>query len=377
MRQLSYVKPRTLRWVDVAAPTLLAPTDAVVRPFVAARCDGDAICLTHDYERAIRIGAAFHVLDPELRDRATNPFLGPFAYGHECVAEVVSVGDDVRSVRVGDRVIVPWAVSCGACARCRRGLTSKCEVAGSTLSAFGFGEAFGRFGGMVSDALRVPFADAMLVVVPAHVDSLAVASASDNLVDAYRAVGPALERNPGAPVLVVGGGAKSIGLYAAGLAAALGASRVDYVDTSTTRLDTAAALGANPIRRERGASWWKRGEPLLRGGYAISVEASSETSGLLYALAALEPGGECTAIGFYMRKGTPLPLWQMYLKSVVLHVGVSHVRAHLPAVLDIVARGAFDPRKVGGIVADWDDAPRALCERATKVVITRKRDAAI
>src|SRR6478609_3094290 len=88
--------------------------------------------------------------------------------------------------------------------------------------------------------------------------ALAAASASDNLCDAYRTVAPHLERTPGAPVLIVGGSAKSIGLYAVGIAKALGASHIDYLDTSRTRLTLAERLGANPIAITRSESWYAR-----------------------------------------------------------------------------------------------------------------------
>jgi alcohol dehydrogenase len=102
----------------------------------------------------------------------------------------------------------------------------------------------GDWGGMVSDLVRVPFADAMLVHVPAGVDPMKLASASDNMPDAWRAVGPQLAKEPNASVLVVGGGARSIGLYAAGMAVALGASRVDYVDDDPERLAIAQSRSA-------------------------------------------------------------------------------------------------------------------------------------
>ena len=172
-------------------------------------------------------------------------------------------------------------------------------------------------------------------------------------------------------VLIVGGGAKSIGLYAAGIAKALGSSRVDYVDTSKTRLDLAARMGANPIERTKSASWYREGRPPLASGYPITVDANSTTAGLTFALNALAPGGSCSAVGFYLRRGTPLPLWKMYMKSASLHVGVSNPSADLPAVLSLVASKRFDPSQLTTLVADWDDAPRALLERSTKVVVRR------
>jgi alcohol dehydrogenase len=368
-----FVKSGALRWHDAVEPTLEYETDVLVRPFIAARCDGDSVYLRHNWRNVMAVGARLHLLDGAFRCAGHDPFVGPFAYGHECVAEVLRCGSEVRHFSVGDLVIVPWAISCGKCSTCDGGLTAKCEVARSRnqVAAFGFGRAFGVHGGMVCDVLRVPWADAMLVALPKGVDPLAVASASDNLTDGYRTVAPYLLQRQGAPVLVVGGGAKSIGLYAAGIARALG-GRVDYIDSCPTRLEMASRLGANPIELSKRAVWFRDGKPPLPGGYPITVDASSTTAGLTYALNALAPGGVCTGVGFYVRRGTPLPLWSMYLKCATLHVGVANARPHLPAVLELVRERAFDPTIVTSLVASWDDAPSALLERSTKVLLQRK-----
>jgi threonine dehydrogenase-like Zn-dependent dehydrogenase len=371
LRQLTYLRPGVLEWREVPEPRLESDTDALVRPFIAARCDGDSLFLSHRYPGLLRWGACLHLLDASFGDDRNNPFLGPFAYGHECVAEVLSCGDGVRNLQVGQKVVVPWAISCGHCVHCLAGRTSNCASNPTRLASYGFGGAFGTHGGMVSDVLRVPHADFMLVRVPAGVEALHLASASDNLSDGYRSVAPHLKRLPGAPVLVVGGAARSIGLYAASVAVGLGASRVDYLDTSATRLALAGSLGANPVELRRNSRWFKRGEPLLPGGYAISVDASSTSSGLAYALAALAVGGTCTGVGFYLRRRTPLPLWGMYYNSATLHVGLSHPRADLPDVLALVQSGKLAPEKVLTSVADWNDAPRALLERTTKVALRR------
>jgi threonine dehydrogenase-like Zn-dependent dehydrogenase len=371
LRQLTYLRPGVLEWREVPEPRLESDTDALVRPFIAARCDGDSLFLSHRYPGLLRFGACLHLLDASFQDDRNNPFLGPFAYGHECVAEVLSCGPGVRHLQVGQKVVVPWAISCGQCSQCRAGRTSNCASNATRLGAYGFGPSFGSHGGMVSDVLRVPHADFMLVAVPSGIDALRLASASDNLSDGYRAVAPHLKRTPGAPVLVVGGAAKSVGLYAASVAVAMGASRVDYLDASTTRLGLAAALGANPVELRRGSRWYRRGEPVLPGGYAITVDASSSPSGLAYALSALATGGTCTGVGFYLRRRTPLPLWGMYYNSATLHVGLSHPRADLPDVLALVQGGTLAPEKVLTCVADWDEAPRALLERTTKVALRR------
>ena len=100
MRQLTLTEDRQLDWKDVPEPALKGPGEAIVRPLAVALCDLDL---------------------PMIRGEV--PFPPPVALGHECVGEVVEVGDEVTSVRPADRVVVPFQISCGECERCRRGLT--------------------------------------------------------------------------------------------------------------------------------------------------------------------------------------------------------------------------------------------------------------
>lgn len=377
MKQLTYLKKNTLRWRDVPDPERQSPHDAIVRPLAAARCDADKIFLFNDITRLMQLGVAVHYLDPTTIDLwGKRPFQGPIPVGHECVAEVMTCGEEVTKFKHGDRVIVPWAISCGSCSHCLTGLTSKCTEAGDTLvSAYGFGEALGPWGGMVSDLVRVPYADAMLVPLPAGIDPAAVASASDNIPDAWRTVAPLLKKLPGAPVLVVGGAAPSIGLYATAIAIALGSLQVDYVDHNPERLEIAQSLGANPIsiptNKRRRRRWYRQQAPRRNGAHPISVDTTADPDGLRFAVRSLAPGGTCTSVGFYHRKGTSLPLMQMYTNDSTLRTGISHPRADLPAVLKLIASREFRPEKITTVLADWDNAHEAYLERTTKVVVHR------
>lgn len=298
------------------------------------------------------------------------PFQGPFGIGHECVAEVVTVGEQVRNRHIGERVIVPWAVSCGECRECRHGLTAKCSVTrGDVLSAYGFGAACGPWGGMIVDELRVPYADHMLVPVPDGVGPLRVAAASDNLADAWRCIVPPLCTRPGGAVLVLGGAAQSIGIYAAGIAVFQGASRVDYVDDDPTRLSIAAGFGATAVALASGSrkSLWA----VLPERYDVVVEASSGSDGLDSALRLLKPGGLCTAVGYYLSPGTKIPVMHMYATDATLKVGVSHVRPVLPELLEFVARENFPAENVTTLTIGWDEAPVAYKARTTKLVLER------
>ena len=81
MRELTFLRSKVLEWREVQEPGLASTTDAIVRPFIAARCDGDASFLRHDLERLLRAGALIHAIDEAFRGPATNPFSAPFAYG--------------------------------------------------------------------------------------------------------------------------------------------------------------------------------------------------------------------------------------------------------------------------------------------------------
>jgi threonine dehydrogenase-like Zn-dependent dehydrogenase len=363
VRELVFIRSGRLAWRDRDPLTLQEPGDAIVRPFIAGRCDGDTVPIHRPVSRLMQAGIAVRAIDPVVGCICGRvPFKGPFAIGHECVAQVLEVGSGVRDIRVGQTVVVPWAVSCGSCEPCRRGLTSKCATTTSaTLAAYGFGPASGAWGGMVSDGLRVPFADHMLVPVPDGVPPVRVASAGDNVADAWRSVAGPLRERPGGSVLIIGGGAASIGLYAAGLAVAHDASVVHYVDDDAKRRRIAEAFGAQTFPRLRARPQ----------GYDIVVEASSRAAGLRRAIRSLARGGICTAVGYYLGTGTRLPLMHMYATDGTLRIGVSHARAVLPELLAFIARTGYPAEQVTTLTADWDDAPTAYAARTTKVVLQR------
>ena len=357
MRELQLIRSGKLAWSDRDAPVLREPTDAIVRPFIAGRCDGDTLPIHHRVSRLLQAGLATRLVDPAIGCICgAVPFKGPFAIGHEGVAQVLAVGAGVQDVRVGATVVVPWAVSCGACDQCRRGLTSKCATTTTrTLAAYGFGSACGSWGGMVSDALRIPFADHMLVAVPPDVPPLRVAAAGDNLADAWRSVVTPLRERPGGSVLVIGGGAQSIGLYAAGLAAAHGAGAVHYVDDDPRRRRIAEAFGARTLPAQAGS---RRRRATTRR-YDVVVEASSRAAGLRRAIRSLASGGVCTAVGYYLATGTRVP---------VMHV---RDRRHAPSWCLARASGAPGParlRRAHRLSGRAGDDPHGALGRRTERV---------
>jgi threonine dehydrogenase-like Zn-dependent dehydrogenase len=338
MQRLILDGPGRLHWEDSPDPVLEHPAQAIVRPLALATCDLDPAVLRGEFLLA-----------------------GPYPFGHEGVAEVVAIGDAVQTVAVGNHVVVPFQISCGACDACRRGRTGNC-ASHPMMSTFGLGAMGGlHWGGLWADFALIPHADAMLVRVPGGCDPVAVASASDNIPDAYRAVGPQLKAEPGSEVLVSGGpAAPSIGLYAAGLAVALGAGRVVYLDTEPERLAIAAEFGAEAIEAPPDAKV---------GRFPITVESCGGATALRAAINATSPDGTCTSVSV-QRGDVSLPVFAMYSRCCTFHTGRAHVRPAIPAVLDLVAAGKFAPSRVTTLTAAWDDSIEALLTTPMKLIVT-------
>jgi threonine dehydrogenase-like Zn-dependent dehydrogenase len=340
MRQLVFIRPGKLEWHEAPEPELQDAGDALVLPLAASNCDLDTAIV-----------------------RGDAPLPGPFAIGHEFVARIVAVGESVTSFAVGDTVIVPWKISCGTCEPCRRGVTAGCASV-APLAMFGL-PIGGDWGCGLSDKVRVPFAEHMLMALPRGLSPVVLASASDNLPDAWRCVAPYLAQRPEASVLILGGGTRSTALYAAGLARALGAERVDYLDRDPTRLTIAERYGAEPIEA--------RQPPEQLGPYDIVVDGSATPEGLRCALRSTAAGGNCTSTGIYF-EDQPIPLFDMYRSCVSYHTGPCQARTLLPAVLELIADGRFDPQPVTAEIIDWDDAPEAYGRLTTKTVMIRHHD---
>lgn len=308
MRELTYLQRRKVEWREVPDSRIGGDGEAIVAPVAATTCDVDAQIL------------AGHA-----------PVPGPFPIGHECIARVIDVGDAVRAVRPGELCVVPWSISCGVCERCRAGLTAHC-VTVPYMAMYG-APIGGNWGGLFSDLVRVPYADAMLVPLPAGLDPVAMASASDNWSLAYRLVAPHLRARPGGSILVIARG--SIGLYVCDIARALGAGDVLYVDPAPEHRSQARSYGARTAETI---------EPIPQG-FDIAVEATGRVDQLSVAALSLKPEGICESAGNHFGPGE-LPLFAMYLNSVNLRIARDNVRP-------TIRRRSTSPRPERSTRAPW------------------------
>jgi threonine dehydrogenase-like Zn-dependent dehydrogenase len=323
----------------VPEPRLQGDGEALVRPLAVARCDIDLFLTSGLF-----------------------PSRGPFALGHECVAEIVALGDAVPGLEVGRRAVVAFQVSCGACGSCAAGHTGNCDRY-PVLSDYGMQPLSGtEYGGMLSDVVRVPHAAAMLAPVAPRLDPVSLGSVSDNVLDGYRAVASHLAALPGADVLIVCHGLKSVPLYAAQAAIALGAGRVDYASDDGEALALAERLGAHPVRTDFE-------KPERR--YPLVVDAGLTPAGLRYAIRATAPEGTLQSVSFYAGGDMAMPLGRLYTLGIRFVVGRAHAAALLPEVMPLITQGRLRPEEVTTRVVDWEDAPVAYLEPAIKLVVRR------
>ena len=350
MRALTARPGGRFDWREVPVPPPPGPLAAMVHPIAIATCDLD---------RSLGLGA--------------TPFALPLHFGHECVAEVLSVGEQVTSVRPGQRVVVPFQISCGKCPACRQGRTGNCASV-PPISMYGFGVGGGHWGGALSDQLLVPYADAMLVSLPDGVEPAAAASVADNVSDGYRHIAPyahdLLERDADADVLIMAGIGRrpvlsaSVPLYAGLIARALGVLHVHLVDSRGGVREHAAQLGLHPLK----PSELSRHPPA-----PLVVDATGSAAGLRSGLRHTARDGVCSSAGG-LHRSARIPTGMLYGRNVTYHVSRTHVRTLIPQVLELMSSGQLHPDRVTTHLADLDDAPGAIKRHvlrgeATKTVL--------
>ncbi len=338
MRALWFDGRGGLQWREEREPQMEAETDAIVRPLVVTTCD---------FDQAVLRGGV-----PGTET--------PYPVGHEGLGQVVEVGAAVSGIAPGDVVVIPYHASCGECDRCARGASLHCRITtGASFAFYGVPFAAG-LGGLFSELVRVPFAGHSLVRLPPGVTPLQAVSAGDNLADAWRAVAPHLERRPGADVLIVS--TSRTGLLAADIARACGARRVRYVDRDPERLALAERLGVES-------------SPLAEFSpdeheYEITLNASDSKTALRAALLATAPAGHCESMALHFSE-VPMPLLAMHMKCIHFRSSLCDARAHVPAVLRLLASGRIDPELIRTDLLPFEQADR-LPELGTKPVFVRE-----
>ncbi|HKU31968.1 zinc-dependent alcohol dehydrogenase [Arthrobacter sp. NyZ413] len=371
MKAVTWQGWRSLSVIDVPDPTIEEPTDVIVRITSSAICGSDL----HLYE-----------------------VLGPYMHkddviGHEPMGIVEEVGSSVHRLNKGDRVVVPFNISCGRCFMCNQGLQSQCETTqvkekGSGAALFGYSELYGSVPGAQAEYLRVPFADyGPIKVASGHPDERYL-FLSDILPTAWQAVEYA-DVPDGGTLAVLGLGpvgqfASRIGLHRGfrvigvdpvperrAMAEAHGVETLDYTDEVVARI-LDETLGRGPDAVVDAVGMEAHGSPVASALHKVVsllpdkvAQAAIETAGvdrlaaLRTAVELVRRGGTVSLSGVYGGQADPMPLLTMFDKQIQLRMGQCNVRRWTDQLLPLVEDDA-DPLGVMHLVTQrgsLDDAP--------------------
>jgi threonine dehydrogenase-like Zn-dependent dehydrogenase len=330
-----------VRIEDVPDPSIAEPTDAVIRVTRACICGSDLW--------------PYASMEPSDTGEVM---------GHEAIGIVEDVGADVRTVKRGDLVVMPFAFSDGTCAFCRAGLHTACPHGGF----------FGSNGlGAQAEALRVPQADGTLFPLPVGEDDALMPSLltlSDVLGTGHHAAVVA-KVGRGKSVAVVGDGA--VGLCGVIAARRLGAEHIIILGRHADRIALAREFGATDVVGERGAEAVERVRELTGGFGAHSVlECVGHGESMETAIRIARPGGAVGRVGVPQEETLPASLPAFY-GNVTVGGGPAPARAYIEELLPDILEGRIEPGRVFDRTVGLDDVPagyRAMAERESiKVMV--------
>jgi threonine dehydrogenase-like Zn-dependent dehydrogenase len=321
--------PRDVRFEERPDPTIVEPTDAILRVSAACVCGSD--------------------LWPY---RGIAPITQPTPMGHEYVGIVEEVGSAVKNIKPGQFVVGSFATSDNTCPHCQFGYHSSC-VRREFMSA------------AQAPLLRVPLADGTLVATPdVPSDDLipSLLAASDVLGTGWFAA-DAANVKPGATVVIVGDGA--VGLLGVLSARQMGAERIIVMSRHATRQKLALEFGATDIVTERGDEGVERIKEMTRNIGADSVlECVGTQESLMQSIRATRPGGHVGFVGVV--HDVQLPMDEYFFSHVHLHGGPAPVRRFLPELIDLILNRKINPGKVFDLTLPLEQVAegyRAMDER--------------
>lgn len=372
---------------SVPDPKILNDRDAIVRVTSTAICGSD-----------------LHIYDGYIPTVKQGDILG-----HEFMGEVVEVGKAVANLAVGDRVVVPFPIACGACSACERHLYSLCEnsnpnagmaeklMGHSPAGLFGYSHMLGGFAGGQAEYARVPFADIGPLKIEDDLSDDQALFLSDILPTGYMGA-EMCGINSGDVVAVWGAG--PVGLFAAVSAILLGASQVIAIDRVPYRLELAERLGATPlnfaetsvleelrdITAGRGPDHCidavgmeaRNGSTVVDVYDRVKQAARLETErphALREAAMSCRNGGTISIVGVYGGMMDKFPIGAVMNRSLTIKSGQCHVQHYMRPLLERIRNGEIDPTVIISHHLPLDEAPQGYeifknkQDNCTKVVL--------
>ncbi len=369
MRALCWHGHGDVRVDTVPDPTIQHPRDAIIKITACAICGSD-----------------LHLLDGYQPTMQSGDILG-----HENMGEVIELGSEVTNLKIGDRVVVPFTISCGSCWFCRNEFYSACDTTNpnaalaikamgqSPAGLFSFSHMLGGYSGGQAEYLRVPMADIGPIKIPDEVTDEQALFLSDIFPTGYMAAEQA-QIAPGDTVAVWGCG--PVGQFAIRSALMLGAGRVIAIDEIPERLRMAESGGAETldfsqtdVHEELLARTQGRGpdscidavgceaaghgaiDAVIDRLKAATFLATDRVHVLRQAIMACRKGGTVSIPGVYVGMGDKIPIGAMMNKGLTIRTGQTHVQRYTKALLAKIVAEEIDPSFVVTHPASLEDAP--------------------
>ncbi|MER6175453.1 zinc-dependent alcohol dehydrogenase [Streptosporangium sp. NPDC001681] len=388
MKANCWMGRNTVEVLEVPDPTILNAHDAVVRITSTAICGSD-----------------LHLYDGYIPTMKKGDILG-----HEFMGEVVEVGPEVRKLRVGDRVVVPFPIACGACGACEHGMYSVCEnsnpnagmaerlMGHSPAGIFGYSHMLGGYPGGQAEYARVPFADVGPIKIEDDLPDEQVLFLSDILPTGWMGA-EMCDIKPGDVIAVWGAG--PVGQFAIASAFLMGAERVISIDRFPYRLQKAERAGAEPLDYEKvdvldalrdmtagrgpdaciDAVGMEAHHPAgVAHAYDRARQATRMETDRPYALReaimSCRNGGVVSVVGVYGGLIDKFPMGSLMNRSLTMRSGQCHVQRYLKPLLGRIRNGDIDPSFVISHRMRLQDAPRAYemfkhkQDECNKIVLT-------
>ena len=352
MKALVYGGPGIKEWKEVSNPTILKPTDAIIKVETTTIC-----------------GTDLHILKGDVPAVTPGRILG-----HEGVGTITELGSSVTNFKVGDRVIISCIKSCGACANCKQGLYSHCL---GDEGVSGLGWVLGHLiDGTQAEYVRIPYADNSLHLMPAGVSDTEGVMLSDILPTGFEMGIQYGAVKPGDVVAVIGTG--PVGLAAIVTASFYGAARVIAIDLDTKRLEKSREFGATDTVVSGSANWKEEVMAMTDGaGVDVAIEAVGVPLTFEMATEIVRPGGHVANVGVH-GKPVSLELQNLWIQNISISMGLVNTNT-TPLLLKLVMSKKIQAEKFAThfftfdqFIDAYDTFGRAAETKALKVVITNK-----
>ncbi len=346
MLAMNYRGPYRVRADERPMPMILHPEDAIVKVTRSCICGSD-LHLYHGMVPDTRVGMTF---------------------GHEFCGIVEEVGPEVRNLKRGDHVLVPFNIACGKCHFCQQGLFGNCHESNAQATAvggiFGYSHTAGGYDGGQAQYVRVPYADVGPMVIPSWMDPDDAVLLTDVVPTGYQAAEMG-GIQPGDTVVVFGAG--PVGLMAARSAWLFGAGRVIVIDHLDYRLEFARTFGPAEVYNFREIDdvvvFLKKQTDSLGAdvcidavggdaagnalqylfGTKLKLEAGNAIA-LHWAINSVKKGGIVSIVGVYGPTGNMIPIGNVVNKGITIRANQASVKRLLPRLIDHIKAGHIDPK---------------------------------